>query len=490
MHWIQFRECGNRGLHTLAHFICDVFCIPGHGKCTGLELCTCDDGWSSENCGTANCTSLDDCSSQGQCISPDTCYCYDGFEGTNCSQPVSANLNAPVFNQSDYYCTISEKAKSGLSLVDMFATDVDEGKNGDISYVLEPYGAEIDATSYLVVDSVSGRVSLLSLISRNLLASDTLLVWVKAVDGGLPPREAKAQLHIRIIDVNDHCPEFHSPGDGSIHFINMSTEVNTTVVIVEVTDDDFGDNGNVTISFAAITENVVRDTFDIDSTSGRISSLVSPLTVGTFPVVIVATDGATNPCSNQLSITIQVLPPDVEPLTTTTTTPSPTPTTTTKTMTDAPSTSIHITSASSLRTNAITSSTQPQDKTTSNVPLLPTTRVPSPSTTMQPATTKGGQTSRETTTTTGTLTSHPVSSTPAAETTPQRIDDSPTNEPYKTGFVVMGSVFAIMLMLAVLIIVVQRFQMANAKAQLKAKPAGYATRWHTRFYDRFQAQRE
>jgi hypothetical protein len=291
-----------------------------------------------------------------------------------------------VFNQSDYYCTVSEKAKGGLSLVEVFATDVDEGKNGDIRYVLEPYGAEIDATSYLVVDSVSGRVSLLSPISRNLLTSDTLLVWVKAVDGGLPPREAKAQLHIRIIDINDHCPEFHSPDSGSIYFVNMSTEVNTTVVVIEVTDDDFGDNGKVTISFADSTEDVVRDTFDIDSTSGRISSLVSPLTVGTFPVVIVATDGATNPCSKQLSITIQVLPPDVEPLTTTTTTP--TTTTTTKTMTDAPSKSITMTSALSLRTNAITSSTQPQDKTTSIVPLLPTTRVPSTSTTMQPATTK------------------------------------------------------------------------------------------------------
>jgi predicted Holliday junction resolvase-like endonuclease len=66
----------------------------------------------------------------------------------------------------------------------------------------------------------------------------------------------------------------------------------------------------------------------------------------------------------------------------------------------------------------------------------------------------------------------------------------PTNDSSRTGFVVMGSVFAIVLMVAVLIIVGLRFQVANVKAQLEEKPAGIQTRWHTRFADRFQAQRE
>ena len=61
--------------------------VVGHGQCTGLEQCTCDDCWSSGNCGTANCTSLDDCSSQGQCVAPDSCECYDRFDGADCNQP-------------------------------------------------------------------------------------------------------------------------------------------------------------------------------------------------------------------------------------------------------------------------------------------------------------------------------------------------------------------------------------------------------------------
>ena len=416
-----------------------MYCVTGHGQCTGLEQCTCDEGWSSENCGTANCPSLDDCSSHGQCVAPDNCYCYDGFDGNNCSQPVTDNAHAPVFNESDYYCTVSEKAQIGTSLVDVYATDADDGKNGDIHYVLVPYGAEIDATSFLVIDTVSGRVTLLSPISRNLLSSDTLLVWVKAVDGGVPPREAKAQLHIRVLDVNDHCPVFHSPNQRSIHYVNMSTRVDTTVVLVKVTDDDFADNGEIALRFGARTDDVVRDTFDIDSTSGRISSLVSPLTVGSFHVVIVATDGAANPCSKQMSITIQVLPPDVEPL--------------------------------------IGSTTPPPYST-----LKPTTTTTTTTTTN--TTTRGGHASKETTA----IATHPVTST---QTTPrQPVVDLPTDDSSRNTFVILGSVFALVVLVAVLVIAIQRSQVVNMKAQMEEKRDSIQPRWHTRFNDRFNAQRE
>jgi len=439
-----------------------VLYVTGHGQCTGLEQCTCDDGWSSENCGTANCTGLNDCSNQGECVAPDSCYCYDGFDGSDCSQPQGEDLNAPVFNASDYYCTVSEKAKAGTSLLDVYATDADEGKNGAIHYELVPYGAEIVATSYLVIDSVSGHVTLLSPISRNLLTTDTLLVWVKAVDGGVPPKEAQAQLHIRVIDINDHCPEFHSPNPGSMHFVNMSSEINTTVVVIEVTDDDFGDNGEFRLSFAVSTASIVRDNFEVDATSGRISSLVSPLIVGSFPVVIVATDGASNPCSKQLSITIQVLPPDVEPPKPTT---SPAPTTIEITT----ATSSPISANMSLDTNNVTYSTgYSMSSTLEHTTTRQTDGDRASTTTATPTTTTPTTT---TTTTTGETRKSPSTApTGTEETTPEKSSGDSEVAAYtdtsKSSYIIMGSVLGAVVLAGGLAVAVLVFKVVVMKAQI------------------------
>ena len=137
------------------------------------------------------------CSGKGRCVN-DICECLAGWSTEDCSKSVNDNHHAPAFRYSAYYRTVSADAKSRMAIVDVLATDRDQGKNGEIRYVLEPYATETDTTSYLVVDSVSGRVSLLSPASSILVVTYTLLVWVKAVDGGLPPRDAKVPLRIRI----------------------------------------------------------------------------------------------------------------------------------------------------------------------------------------------------------------------------------------------------------------------------------------------------
>ena len=333
---------------------------------------------------------------------------------------------------------MSEDAIIGTSLLDVYATDADQGKNGAVHYELEPYGAEIIATSYLVVDSVSGRVTLLSPISRNLLSSDTLLVWVKAVDRGVPPRDTKAQLHIRVVDVNDHCPEFRSPDSESAFYVNMSTEVNTTVSVIEVTDEDFGDNGKVTCSIGVGTDNVVREIFDLDSTSGRISSSVSPLPVGSFPVVLVATDGATNACSNQLAIVIHVLPPDVHPPMTTTT--APTNVLSTTTSSSAPNNM-------ELRTTSSSHIVESSTAATISEPHAATKSTTTPA----------------------------VISTITEQTTPQRVRvDSLSSDSTRNTSIILGTVLGVVVLIGGLVVGVLVFKMVVLKAQMAKYSVGAA----------------
>ena len=300
---------------------------------------------------------------------------------------------------------------------------------------------------------MSGRVTLLSPISRNLLSSDTLLVWVKAVDGGVPPKEAKAQLHIRVTDVNDHCPEFRSPDSDSAFYVNMSTKVNTTVAVIEVTDDDFGDNGKVTCRIGVGTDSVVREIFDIDSTTCRISSSVSPLPVGTYPVVIVATDGATNTCSKQLAIVIQVLPPDVQPPMTTTTTPTNVLSTTT-------SSSARTTTSSSVEMRTTSSSHVVESSTTAKI-SEPTTHA---ATKEGPAWTETDTTESERARSTPTPA---VDSTTTEQTTQQRSRvDAPPSESARNVSIILGTLLGVVVLAGGLVVGVLVFKMIVLKAQM------------------------
>ncbi|KAI0210153.1 hypothetical protein LSAT2_005157, partial [Lamellibrachia satsuma] len=192
----------------------------------------------------------------------------------------------------------------------------------------------------------------------------------------VPSKEAKAQLHIRVLDMNDHCPVFHSPDSRSVLFVNMSMEVNTTVVVIKVTDDDFGDNGEVALNFAASADNVVHNAIDVD--------------------INVPADRRVIPRRHcrQGRRRQPVLPPDVEPLKT-------------------------ITTSAPLELTTTTIS----DATSSGVSRVPWKSSTSDPTTTIQTTTAGVRASTETATmTTGSDTIHHVTSPLSTETTSQRRD--------------------------------------------------------------------
>lgn len=45
----------------------------------------CFHGWFSDDCSTANCTEVNNCSDHGTCVSLNECQCNTGFMGPDCS---------------------------------------------------------------------------------------------------------------------------------------------------------------------------------------------------------------------------------------------------------------------------------------------------------------------------------------------------------------------------------------------------------------------
>ena len=63
---------------------CNFSC--GYGKCTGVNECKCEAGWTGYNCSTPICKK--ECKNAGTCTAPDTCTCTNQWNGQNCETPI------------------------------------------------------------------------------------------------------------------------------------------------------------------------------------------------------------------------------------------------------------------------------------------------------------------------------------------------------------------------------------------------------------------
>ncbi|EFC43502.1 predicted protein [Naegleria gruberi] len=93
-------------------FLLEPSVCNGHGKCYGLDVCSCNSNYTGSKCSTPVCFGIasDDkrvCSGKGLCEAPDTCACNPGFIGANCSIDVTntlckGNPNCTLDDPSNY----------------------------------------------------------------------------------------------------------------------------------------------------------------------------------------------------------------------------------------------------------------------------------------------------------------------------------------------------------------------------------------------------
>ena len=65
----------------------------GRGKCVNKDLCSCDEGFTGDECEYIICFGKNSsdpqvCSGFGTCISPNNCSCETGFTGSECQLPL------------------------------------------------------------------------------------------------------------------------------------------------------------------------------------------------------------------------------------------------------------------------------------------------------------------------------------------------------------------------------------------------------------------
>ncbi|NP_001344094.1 protocadherin-23 [Mus musculus] len=119
----------------------------------------------------------------------------------------------------------------------VLAFDMDAGNNGAVTYHI----AEGNTDEYFAIHTTSGELSTTRALDRELISNFTLTILCS--DLGNPPRSSAMQLHVRVLDDNDHSPAFPM-----LHYqssIREDAEVGTVVLVLSAVDRDEGLNGQV-----------------------------------------------------------------------------------------------------------------------------------------------------------------------------------------------------------------------------------------------------
>lgn len=110
---------------------------------------------------------------------------------------LDVNDNTPSFSQNIYDIEIEENTFTGTDILQVFASDADEGTNGQIRFSIASGSGHSDFR----IDSVTGAISVAKVLDRETRSSYSLVV--QASDRGSSPRVDHATVNIVLLDIND-----------------------------------------------------------------------------------------------------------------------------------------------------------------------------------------------------------------------------------------------------------------------------------------------
>ncbi|KAM6933427.1 protocadherin-16-like [Xenentodon cancila] len=214
------------------------------------------------------------------------------------------NDNAPVFKQSRYHAIISENLQPGSNILQVFATDADEGDNGMVLYEINR--RQSDPECYFVIDSHSGIITLNKPLDFEMKRVHELVV--QAQDNATHPEVSNAFVTVHVRDYNDNQPTMtiiFLSEDGSPR-VSEGAQPGQYVARISVTDPDYGEYANVNVSleggdgkFALTTKDNIIYLVCVDQILDREER-------DSYDLRVMATDSGTPPLRAESSFVIEV----------------------------------------------------------------------------------------------------------------------------------------------------------------------------------------
>nr|XP_020505376.1 protocadherin-12 [Labrus bergylta] len=156
-----------------------------------------------------------------------------------------SNDNSPTFEDSTPTVELPEDTARGTTIINLKATDPDQGANGEVEYSLSKHTRpEVQRLFY--VDPQTGAVSIAAPLDYE--AHPSYEVVIQARDRGPNAIPAHCKLHVKLTDVNDNAPRIHmtwTPPNSPVATVLEGAQEDTFLALVMVSDADSGANGKV-----------------------------------------------------------------------------------------------------------------------------------------------------------------------------------------------------------------------------------------------------
>ncbi|XP_017781597.1 PREDICTED: cadherin-89D, partial [Nicrophorus vespilloides] len=211
---------------------------------------------------------------------------------------IDLNDNLPEFEVDIYNISIVENLPNGFSVLQIIATDQDQGDNGEFSFQLE------DKSRAFSLDSKSGWLMVRdqTILDREKRATISMRVYAKEKTASVvrDKRLSFVNIEVTLLDANDNNPTF-LPNNVYDFVISTDAKIGDTVGKIHAIDPDLGNNGVVNYNIQRSTNTSYY--FKIDNKTGLIT-ITHAITEGKHLLFIEASDQPLNPSERRASLAV------------------------------------------------------------------------------------------------------------------------------------------------------------------------------------------
>lgn len=225
---------------------------------------------------------------------------------------LDVNDNAPQFLLKSYTAVIPENSPINTFVINMLATDPDEGFGGEIRYDLLNEG---ETNGLLKINPNTGEIRTRAQLTGRGRSEPYELVIRAQDNGGKIPKQPSLHsdvslvLYIGDVSANDGIPFFISPKVGQVANISENATIGSPVfqVIASDPDNPASPSGQLSYNIQEDVEN--KDTFRIDHASGLITTLKSldRETKSSYNIIVEVSDHGDPPQAATIVLYIFVL---------------------------------------------------------------------------------------------------------------------------------------------------------------------------------------